>query len=308
VNGADLRRSYDRCREINRSHGKTYFWSTTVLPRDRRPHVHALYAFCRVADDIVDDPGPASVTDRAAALAGFGDRFRRDLVAGHSDHDVLAAVVDTARRFDIDPGCFDRFLRSMTMDLTVTSYETFDDLCDYMDGSAAVIGEMMLPLLGTRSPAAREPARMLGLAFQLTNFLRDVGEDLDRGRVYVPQQDLRRFGADPATRTVSPEWRALMQFEIERARMLYRLADTGIPLLPVRSARCIRAARVLYSEILDRIERRDYDVFSGRASVGTARKLRVAAAAALGRPPASRPSPLRSAGSELGAPTGSRNP
>src|SRR4029079_8966564 len=129
---------------------------------------------------------------------------RRDLGAGGSDHEVLAAVVDTVRRFDIDPACIDRCLRSMTMDLTTTTYETFDDLCDYMDGSAAVIGEMMLPLLGTRSPAAREPARMLGLAFQLTNFLRDVGEDLERGRVYVPQEDLRRFGADPTARMVTP--------------------------------------------------------------------------------------------------------
>jgi phytoene synthase len=308
VNGAALARSYDRCRSINRSHGRTYFWSTTVLPRERRPYVHALYAFCRVADDIVDDPGPVAVSDRAAALAAFGERFRRDLAAGHSDHEVLAAVVDTACRFDIDPGCFDRFLRSMTMDLTVTRYETFDDLYDYMDGSAAVIGEMMLPLLGTRSPAAREPARMLGVAFQLTNFLRDVGEDLERGRVYVPEEDLRRFGADPTARMVTPEWRALMAFEIERARVLYRLADTGILMLPVRSGRCIRAARVLYSEILDRIEQRDYDVFSGRASVGTARKLRVAAAAAIGRPLASRPARVPSVVPDLGALTGSRKP
>jgi len=288
MNDDRLGASYRRCRAINRAHGTTYYWSTTVLARAQRPHVHALYAFCRFADDIVDDLGDAPVADRAAALFAFGAQFRRDLAAGRSEHEVLAAVVDTVRRYGIDAECFDRFLRSMAMDLTITEYETFADLCAYMEGSAAVIGEMMLPVLGGRHPAAREPARALGLAFQLTNFLRDVDEDLDRGRVYIPQADLRRFGADPRERAVTAEWRALMQFEIERARTLYRQADTGLAFLPPRSARCIAAARELYSAILAEIERAGYDVFSGRASVSTARKLRVAGAAAIGRPLGSR--------------------
>jgi phytoene synthase len=141
-----------------------------------------------------------------------------------------------------------------------------------MDGSAAVIGEMMLPILEPTAPEAFGRARDLGLAFQLTNFLRDVAEDLDRGRVYVPQEDLERFGADPHSRVVDDAWRALMRFEIERCRELYRSADVGIAMLPSSSARCIRAARMLYSEILDRIEVADYDVFSRRASVQTWRK------------------------------------
>jgi phytoene synthase len=156
----------------------------------------------------------------------------------------------------------------MTMDLTVTTYETFADLEDYMDGSAAVIGEMMLPILEPADPdAARPHARDLGNAFQLTNFLRDVGEDLDRGRVYLPQEDLRRFGADPWLRRVTPQWEALMRFEIERVRRLYVSADLGIGMLPARSARCITAARVLYSRILEVIEANGYDVFSQRARV-----------------------------------------
>ena len=148
----------------------------------------------------------------------------------------------------------------MRSDLTRRTYETWGDLLGYMDGSAAVIGEMMLPVLRPGTDAVA-PARALGLAFQLTNFLRDVGEDLDRGRVYIPQEDLRRFGADPHARVVTPEWRALMAFEIERNRRLYREADDGIPALPGASRRCVATARVLYARILERIEAADYDVF-----------------------------------------------
>ena len=268
-----LAESYELCRQFNKRHGTTYYWSTKVLPPDKRPHVHALYGFCRYADDIVDDLGPVPVAQREAALASFGDRFFRDLEAGSSRDPVLMAVVDTVRKFPINPECFRRFLRSMTMDLTVTSYETWDDLLIYMDGSAAVIGEMMLPILEPREPAAFGHARDLGNAFQLTNFLRDVNEDLDRGRIYIPQEDVRRFGVDLAERRCTPEFVALMKYEIERCRSLYESADLGIGMLPPRSARCIRAARVLYSRILERIEAQNFDVFQQRASVPTSQKL-----------------------------------
>lgn len=267
-----MEQSYELCRDFNKRHGTTYYWSTLVLPRHKRPHVHALYGFCRYADDIVDDLGPVPVAERATALASFGDRFFADLARGSSDDPVLKAVVDTVLRLSIDPACFRRFLRSMTMDLTVECYETWGDLLDYMDGSAAVIGEMMLPILEPTSSKALQHARDLGNAFQLTNFLRDINEDLDRGRVYVPQEDVRRFGVDLSKRTVTPEFVALMQFEIARCRELYRSADIGIDMLPGRSARSISAARVLYGRILDRIEAQNYDVFSRRASVPTRSK------------------------------------
>ena len=267
-----LAESYALCKEFNKRHGTTYYWSTKVLPADKRPHVHALYGFCRYADDIVDDLGPVPVAERKAALANFGERFFRDLAAGASTDPVLMAVVDTVRKFPIDPECFRRFLRSMTMDLTVATYETWEDLLDYMDGSAAVIGEMMLPILEPHDKAAFGHARDLGNAFQLTNFLRDVNEDLDRGRVYIPQVDVRRFGVDLTTRRCTPEFVALMKFEIERCRELYESADKGIAMLPARSARCIRAARTLYSRILERIEAQHYDVFAKRASVPTLQK------------------------------------
>jgi phytoene synthase len=264
--------SYARCRELNKAYGTTYYAATFVLPRVKRHHVHALYGFCRYADDIVDDLGPAPVDVREKALADFGERFFADLADGDSDDPVLKAVVHTVKAFSIDPGCFRRFLRSMTMDLTVTTYDTFDDLLDYMDGSAAVIGEMMLPILEPSSPAAAPHARDLGIAFQLTNFLRDVSEDLDRGRVYLPQEDVRRFGANPAERRVSGSWRELMRYEITRTREYYASADLGMPYLPSASARCIRAARRLYSAILDRIEAAEYDVFTRRARVPSWRK------------------------------------
>jgi phytoene synthase len=267
-----LDESYARCRELNKRYGTTYYWSTKVLPRVKQHHVWALYAFCRYADDIVDDLGPVSVERRADALADFGNRFFLDLAAGRSDDPVLKAVVHTVKAFDIDPDCFRRFLRSMTMDLTVATYETWDDLLVYMDGSAAVIGEMMLPILEPLRPEALPHARDLGNAFQLTNFLRDIAEDLDRNRQYVPQEDLRRFGVDLTTRRCTPEFVELMRFEIARCRELYVSADLGLSMLPTESAKCIGAARVLYGRILDKIEQQHYDVFAKRARVTTAEK------------------------------------
>ncbi|MEX0848349.1 MAG: phytoene/squalene synthase family protein [Ilumatobacteraceae bacterium] len=267
-----LEASYARCKELNKRYGTTYYWSTKVLPRVKQHHVWALYAFCRYADDIVDDMGPAPVEERAKALADFGDRFFADVARGASDDPVLKAVVHTVKAFDIDLDCFRRFLRSMTMDLTVPTYDTWDDLRGYMDGSAAVIGEMMLPILEPLRPEAKQHARDLGDAFQLTNFLRDIAEDLDRGRQYVPQEDLRRFGVDLTERRMSPEFIELMQFEIARCRELYASADLGMAMLPPQSAKCIGAARVLYGRILDKIEAQGYDVFSKRARVSTAEK------------------------------------
>ena len=211
----------------------------------------------------------------AAALADFGDRFFADLDVGRSDDPVLKAVVHTVRAFDIDTEAFHRFLRSMTMDLTVESYRTWDDLLGVHGRLiAAVIGEMMLPILEPIDYDAALPhARDLGNAFQLTNFLRDIDEDLDRGRQYIPLDDSDRFGVDLTQRSVTPEFVALMRFEIDRCRAgLYRSAQIGIDMLPDRSAKCVGAAHALYGRILDKIEAQDYDVFTSRASVSTAEK------------------------------------
>jgi isopentenyl-diphosphate delta-isomerase type 1 len=266
---------YARCAEITREHGTTYYWGARLLPASSRRHVHAVYALARLADDIVDLAGPRPGPETAAALDAFERSFWEALAAGGSSDPVMAAVVTTVRECRIDEECFSRFFGAMRMDLTRQTYETWGDLLGYMDGSAAVIGEMMLPVLRPGTDAVK-PARSLGLAFQLTNFLRDVGEDLDRGRVYVPQEDIRRFGADPHVRLVTPEWRELMAFEIERNRRLYREADDGIPALPGASRRCVATARVLYARILERIEAADYDVFGSRARVPAPRKAAMA--------------------------------
>ena len=282
---AELASGYAECARLTRRYGTTYYWGTALLPTGQRRHVYAVYALCRLADDIVDADGATTVRpdETRAGLARFRAGFEAALV-GEAPDATLAAIANTVHVCGIEAECFDRFFGAMAMDLDVTGYATWADLCGYMEGSAAVIGEMMLPVLQPLSPAAFEPARALGLAFQLTNFLRDVGEDLDRGRVYLPQADLREFGADPARRVVDEPWRAVMRFEIERARRLYRQAESGIPELPPASARCVATAHRLYSAILARIEARDYDVFTGRARVPTPAKAATAAVALLRNP------------------------
>lgn len=269
---------YAECARLTRAYGTTYYWGTALLPRARRRHVYAVYALCRLADDIVDAAGATTERPEAttAALAGFRSRFE-DALAGAPADPTLAAIAATVAETGIEHECFDRFFDAMALDLSVHSYRTWTDLCGYMEGSAAVIGEMMLPVLGPLTPDALAPARALGFAFQLTNFLRDVGEDLDRGRVYLPAEDLERFGADPWARAVTPAWRELMAFEIERNRELYAQARPGVAMLPPSSGRCVATALRLYSDILNRIEARDYDVFSGRARVPAWRKAATAA-------------------------------
>ncbi|MBN9103981.1 MAG: phytoene/squalene synthase family protein [Propionibacteriaceae bacterium] len=278
----ELAAGYAECARLTRAYGTTYYWGTALLPVEQRRHVYAVYALCRLADDIVDADGATTVDVAATsrALAAFRASFDAAL-AGEPADDTLAAIAHTVAETGIAPECFDRFFGAMELDLTRIRYATWDDLCGYMEGSAAVIGEMMLPVLQPLTPDAFEPARALGFAFQLTNFLRDVGEDLDRGRVYVPAEDLARFGADPWRRRVDDAWRSVMAFEIARNRELYDLARTGVPMLPPASARCVGTALTLYSRILQRIEARDYDVFSGRARVPTWRKALTAAGALL---------------------------
>ncbi len=278
-----LETGYRRCAGLTREYGTTYYWGALLLPKRQRRDVYAVYALCRLADDIVDEPDkvhdlsvPTTGTE-AERLGAFRELFFEALRHGTSDEPVMAAVVSSIKRRGTDPDCFERFFDAMALDLTRTTWETWDELRDgYMEGSAAVIGEMMLPVLEPYSSAATAPARALGNAFQLTNFLRDVGEDLDRGRVYLPQDDLAKHGADPWLRRVTPEWRAFMAEQIARNRALYADAVPGLEQLPPASRRCVATALVLYSRILDRIEAADYDVFTARQRVPGWQKLMVA--------------------------------
>jgi len=276
-----LSAAYERCRQLHARHGRTYYLATLLLPRWKRRHVHALYGFTRYADEIVDDldstlDGPG----QAAALRAWGDRFFAGLRGAPCDDPVLPAVLHTVRAFDLDTGDFEKFLDSMAMDLTVDGYPTYQDLLGYMEGSAAVIGTMMAPILEASDPvAARGHARELGLAFQLTNFIRDVAEDSARGRVYLPAADLDRFGvrrADLAAGATSPAVRELIAFEVERARAHYRAARPGIELLAPSSRPCIRVAFELYGGILDEVERAGYQILDRRVRVPRRRRLGVA--------------------------------
>jgi phytoene synthase len=289
---APLAAAYERCRALHRRHGRTYYLATRLLPAWKRRHVHALYGFTRYADEIVDRMDGHTPQERAAELAAWSAEFLHGLRGGHTDDPLLPAVLHTIRVFDIDLEDVRKFLDSMAMDLTVTEYETYEDLLSYMEGSAAVIGTMMLPILEPADrAAAREPARQLGLAFQLTNFIRDVAEDLQRGRIYLPQRDLAAFGVTRedlrralAAGVSSKSIKSLVRYSVSRARRHYALAAPGIPMLAPGSQGCMWAAYRLYAGILDEVEAQDYDVFAGRATVPTWRRLMVALSCVLSRP------------------------
>ncbi|RFS82037.1 phytoene/squalene synthase family protein [Actinomadura spongiicola] len=276
-----LTASYEHCRRINASHGRSFYLATLLLPAWKRRHVHALYGFARHVDDIVDacgGDGPDSPAERAAAVDGVATRLEASLTGEAVQDPVLPAFVHTVRSFDIEHGDIRAFLASMRADLTVTRYGTYEDLLVYMEGSAAAIGLMMLPVLETVPGAersAREPARELGRAFQLTNFLRDVAEDMARDRIYLPTEDMAKFGVGEAELTRSGATREvceLVAFEIERARLHYRRAREGIEMLVPSSRPCIRAAVKLYGGILDQIAAAGYDVLAGRARVPRRRR------------------------------------
>ena len=287
IHDSHLRAAYRRCRQIAAQNGRTYFLATRLLAADQRPAVHALYAFARHADDILDEFNPElDAVARAQRLQQLSDRF---LAGGeHRDEPVVAAVNHTVRRYEIPEDLFADFLASMRMDLTVTDYPDRTALNRYMRGSAEVIGLQMLPVLGTiaDTEAAAPYAAALGRAFQLTNFLRDVDEDLMRNRIYLPADELAVHGVDRdlmmwchRRRRTDDRMRAALAEQHEITRGIYRFAADGIAMLAPRSRPCVQAALTLYSEILDCIEASNFSVFSQRASVGTMRRLQVAGGA-----------------------------
>ena len=278
-----LRESYKECKRLNSLHGKTYYLATLLLPKSKRPHVHALYGFARYADEIVDDlTSTLTHQEKVDALQRWSEQLLQDISNGRSNDHVGRALVDTVQRFNIPIAYFEAFLHSMAMDLTVTQYETYDDLLEYVYGSAAVIGLQMVHVLGTsegKTSEALVPAEKLGIAFQLANFIRDVGEDLERGRVYLPIAELRSYGVSREMlerRSLTPQIIEALKFQIGRVRDLQNEANLGINLLSPDSQACIRAASELYCGIVDEVEKIDYQVFTTRAKTSTWRRARVA--------------------------------
>ena len=280
IHRQDLRESYAECKRLNSLHGKTYFLATLLLPKAKRPFVHALYGFARYADEIVDDlNSQLSEVEKASELQKWSDQILRDLVSGKSTDLIGAALIDTVTRFDIPTKYFEAFIHSMKMDLSVTEYKTYDDLMEYVYGSAAVIGLQMVPILGPLSPEAYQCAEKLGIAFQLANFIRDVGEDLDRGRVYLPLDELATFGvtrSDLEKRILTPAIIESLKFNIERVRKLQQEAAPGIAMLDKTSRACIEAASELYCGIVDEVEAINYQIFTKRAKTSTWRRIKVA--------------------------------
>jgi phytoene synthase len=283
ITDPQLRAAFEACRRLHAAHGKTYYLATMLLPPGKRPYVWALYGFARYADEFVDSleaPDPE-------ALLAWGKAFLDGLTAGPDSsrptHPVSLAMMYTMRRWHIPRAHVEAFLASMRMDIEVTGYATYADLETYMYGSASVIGLQMLPILEPVAPEAAPRARALGEAFQMSNFIRDVGEDLERGRVYLPQEDLDLFGVTRETLAhgvVTPSVRELLRFEIERTRKLYAFAEPGIDMLHPTSRDCVRTAFTLYGEILDAVERAHYQVLTQRVSVPLTRRLAVALPAA----------------------------
>jgi len=283
ITDSALRDSYKECKRLNSLHGKTYYLATLLLPKAKRPHVHALYGFARYADEIVDDlSSTLSPTEKSDVLRRWSDQLLQDIANGRSHDHIGRALVDTVQRFNIPISYFEAFLHSMAMDLTVTSYEKYEDLMEYVYGSAAVIGLQMVHVLGTvngKKSDALVPAEKLGIAFQLANFIRDVGEDLDRGRVYLPLQELKQYGVSREMlekRVLTPQIIEALKFQIARVKTLQQEANAGIELLSPDSRPCIRAASELYCGIVDEVEKIDYNVFEKRAKTSTFRRASVA--------------------------------
>ncbi len=271
-----LAAAYRHCAAINARHGKSYHLATRLLTADRRPAIHALYAGARTADDLVDHPG----ADPAGDLADWSRAVLAELEAGWSDDPVRLALVHTYRRHRIPVAHLVDFLAAMTSDLDVTGYADMAALNRYMWGSASVIGLQVLPVLGTAPGVSREEAAphaiALGEAFQLTNFLRDVAEDVDRGRVYLPADVMAAHGVTREQlqeKRYDARFRALMQEMVAIVRRRYDDAEPGTPMLAPESRDCVRAATALYGGILTEIERADFRVLDRRVTVSKPRRL-----------------------------------
>ncbi len=260
---------YAECSRLHRMYGTTYYFASRRLPTEIRSRVDALYGFVRVPDEWVDNPEGRSPEETAQLLNDYRQQMLAATYGKKPEHTVLRAFCDVLRTAEIPLEEPLTFLDAMEADLTVARYPTYEDLRGYMRGSAAAVGLMMLFVLGAkRDQTTRNSAIALGEAMQLTNFLRDIGDDIDRGRIYLPQEDMDRFGVTEASLLEGKKSRAfveLMRFEIDRARNLFAASDVGIAALPQDVKFGVALARELYAKILDKIEALDYDVFAQRA-------------------------------------------
>jgi phytoene synthase len=276
---AELERAVRYCKRTTRVHAKSFYFCAHFLPREKRRAIYVVYALCRHVDDEVDAVGIRDGRDAQAAI----ERWRAELDAvyteGRAESPVLVAWRDMLRRFRIRQELPLELMRGVLMDTQIKRYETWEELRVYCYRVASVVGLMSSEIFGYEEPRTLHYAEQLGLAMQLTNILRDVGEDARMGRIYLPQDELRRFGyseADLLRGKLTGSFFELMNFEIERARALYREAEQGIPLLEPDTRFTVLLAARLYARILDEIEHNGYDVFTRRAHLSLPAKLRAA--------------------------------
>ena len=267
---ATLVRAYGHCEAVTRQHSKTFYMASGLLDRPKQDAIRALYAFCRTVDDIVDN----AEADAPAKLA----LWRHRMAHAGPEHDPVALAWRHARlTFHVPAIYAEQLIDGVQRDMTQARYQTFAELATYCYGVACTVGLMSMHVIGFAGNQAIPHAIRLGTALQLTNILRDVGEDWQRGRVYLPQHELSAFGLsdeDIKAGEVTPKWRRFMKFQIERNRRLYDQGMAGVSLLNPDGRFAIQAAAELYRGILDEIERNDYDVFSRRASLSKGGKLK----------------------------------
>jgi phytoene synthase len=268
-----LKGAYEEAEQITRINSRTFHMAASLLPAAKRRNAYALYAFCRLTDDIVDEAPDPQIA--AAALEDWRHHMRS--LHSRRQNAALIAWADTRRRYDIPQGYAEQLVDGVARDLSTTRYATFADLAEYCYGVASTVGLMVMHIIGYKNRDAIEYAVKLGVALQLTNILRDVAEDWDMGRLYLPQSELRTFGItedDIANKRLTNRWRKFMCFQIERTRGLYAEAEPGYALLAPDGRFSIMAAAGLYAGILDDIEANDYDVFNRRAHLSTGGKLK----------------------------------
>ncbi|MCS6989863.1 MAG: squalene/phytoene synthase family protein [Chloroherpetonaceae bacterium] len=274
--------AFEYCRQASWKHAKTFYFATRFLPKPKRRAVHAVYALCRYVDDIVDHSEDKllrrSLTKEKIVL--LIDKWRNDLEACYAgaliDHPIMIAWHETLKRYHIPKRLPLELIDGVCMDLKQNRYETFDDLYPYCYKVASVVGLMTSEIFGYASEEALKRAVELGIAMQLTNILRDVGEDARKGRIYLPLEDLRRFGVSEEeilSGAMSENFVNLMKFEIERARFYYAESEKGIAMLSPDSRLAVKVSHDNYSRILRRIEELNYDVFNQRAFVSNAKKI-----------------------------------
>jgi phytoene synthase len=269
---ASLRMAYKKADELTANHSKSFFFASQLLPEEKRSAVRALYAFCRSVDDVVDE---SSVKDRDFELNYWRKIVRT--ASASSDDWIAAAWVDTLTRYHIPRHYALQLIDGAARDLTQARYQTFDELATYCYGVASTVGLMSMYIVGFESNKAVPYAIKLGVALQMTNILRDVGEDYRSGRIYLPRDEMVFYGireSDIAEGKVTKRWRQFMRFQIQRTRDLYAESWAGVKLLELDGRMAIGTASVLYSGILDQIERNDYDVFSKRASLSLTEKFK----------------------------------